>query len=350
MGTEHQGIAEGGHDEGPSLLAVASAAPGRALALAGGVGLALGLVVGIPIGRATKAVPDSPPVEAAHPASIPEREPPPPPAPEPVRHTYRASFLHTIPKGTKGVRRDTTSEGRRSAKLEDDAVSLRVGFEPVAGEAYALSAIVRLDGAPSAKLDTAWDGQALGAWDVTGSWALVSSPVPPSALTGEKHEVRIAPASLPKNAVVRFDSVAVLPVGDELHFSAATESAGHLIEGFAMPEPRFVWSNGPRSVIGGVLAPAAGPYELIVVGSAYAHIAPIDVKLLVNGKSVGSAAVSKKSADIVWEIPAGALRAGPNRLAFEYSKTGQPSKLKPGSKDDRLLAMRFVSVSLAPRD
>jgi len=351
VGTEHQGIAEGGHDEAPSLLATASAASWRALALAGGAGLALGLLVGVPIGRATIDAPDSPPVEAARPAPLVESEvEATPAAPEPVPQAYRASFLHRVPKGTKGVRRETTDEGRRTARLEGEAANLRVAFQPVAGEAYALSAIVRLEGARAGKLQTAWDGQALGTWDLTGDWALVSTPIAPSALVGEKHDVRLAPSALPVDAVVRLDSVAVLPVGDELHFAAHTESAGHLIEGFAIPESRFVWSNGPRSVIGGVLAPAAGPYELTVLGSAYSHIAPIDVRLSVNGKSIGSAAVTKKSEDIVWEIPSGALRAGPNQFAFEYSKTGQPSKLKPGSKDDRSLAMRFVSVSLAPRD
>lgn len=351
VGTEHQGIAEGGHDEAPSLLATASAASWRALGLAGGAGLALGLLVGIPIGRATIDAPDSPPLEAAPPAPLVESEvEATPPAPEPVPQAYRASFMHRIPKGTKGVRRETTGEGRRTAKLEDEAANLRVAFQPVAGEAYALSAIVRLDGARAGKLETAWDGQALGTWDLTGDWALFSTPIAASGLTGEKHDLRIAPNALPKDTAVLFDSVAVLPVGDELHFSTPTESAGHLIEGFAMPESRFVWSNGQRSVLGGVLAPAASPYELTVLGSAYSHIAPIDVQLSVNGKNIGSAAVTKKSEDIVWPIPAGVLRAGANQFAFEYSKTGQPSKLKPGSKDDRSLAMRFVSVSLAPRD
>jgi hypothetical protein len=227
---------------------------------------------------------------------------------------------------------------------------LRVGFQPLVGEAYALSAIVRVEGTGAGRLQTAWDGQAIGTWDVASSWALVSSPIPASALAGEKHEVLLSPKGLPKDAVLRFDSVAVLPVTDDLHFEAATESAGHLVEGFAIPESRFVWSNGQRSIIGGVLEPASGPYELTVRGSAYSPLAPISVQVSVNGKSVGSATVTKRPDDIAWQIPAGVLRAGTNQLAFEYSNTGQPSKLKPGSKDDRALAMRFISVNLAPRD
>lgn len=262
---------------------------------------------------------------------------------------YRASFTRHLPSGSKGLRRETTPDGRRTARLEGDRASLRVALEPVPGEAYAVSAIVRIDGSPG-KLVATYNGQALDSWGLTSRWALFSAEIPEGALSGEKHELGFETSALPKDAVVRFDSVAVLPVGDELRFTTGTESPGHLIEGFSMPEAQFTWSDGPRSVIGGVLNPASGAYELSIRGSAYAQIAPINVQLTVNGKAVGGATVSKKSEDIVWQIPGPSLRNGVNELAFEYSKTGQPSTLKPGSKDERSLAMRFVSVALAPRD
>jgi hypothetical protein len=348
VGNEDQTITGGGHGESPSLLTTLSAASWRTFALVGGGGVALGLLVGIPIGRVTVDTNDRSPTVSSLTAAAPPvaAEPEPPPLPG----SYRASFARHMPKAGKGFRRETTADGRRTARLEGLAASLRFSLVPVAGESYAVSAIVRVDGGGAAKLQPTYNGQALGSWDLTGRWMLVSSPIPPSALAGEQHEIHFAASALPKDTVIRFDSVAVLPVGDELRFATGTESPGHLIEGFSIPEARFVWSSGPRSVIGGVLSPASGAYELNVRGSAYAHIAPVSVQLTINGKAIGSASVSKKSEDIVWQIPANVLRAGTNELAFDYSNTGQPATLKPGSKDERALAMRFVSIALAPRD
>jgi hypothetical protein len=348
VGNEDQAITGGGHGESPSLLTSLSAASWRAIALVGAGGVALGLLVGIPIGRVTVGTDDGGPAVSSLTVAAPPVAAQPEPLPLPG--SYRASFARHMPKGGKGFRRETTADGRRTARLEGDAASLRFAFEPIAGESYAVSAIVRVDGGGPAKLQPTYNGQALGSWDLVGRWMLVSSPIPPSALAGDNHEIRFAAGALPKDTVIRFDSVAVLPVGDELRFATGTESPGHLIEGFSIPEARFAWSSGPHSVIGGVLNPASGPYELTVRGSAYAHIAPVSVQLTVNGKAVGSASVSKKSEDIVWQIPANVLRAGTNELAFDYSKTAQPATLKPGSKDQRALAMRFVSIALTPRD
>jgi hypothetical protein len=350
VGNEQHGIAEGGPGVGASFLTSANAASWRVLGLVGGAGVALGLLVGIPIGRATvntavSARPESPPK-----ARTEEDTPPPPPAPA---RTYRASPGRHSPAGSvsRGFERGMTADKRRTAQIEGERASVRLALQPAAGESYALSAIARVDGAAGpTKLQTSWDGQALATWDLTNSWALYTSPVPAASLAAENHELVFAPTDLPADAVVWLDSIAVLPVGDELHFSMGAESAGHLVEGFSNPEKQFAWSIGQRSVIAAVLKPSPGAYQLNVRGSAYSHIAPISVRLRVNDKDVGSTIVTKETGNIAWQIPANVLRAGPNQLALEYSKTGQPSELTPGSKDRRVLAMRFYAVDLVPAE
>jgi hypothetical protein len=166
-------------------------------------------------------------------------------------------------------------------------------------------------------------------------------------LTRAEHEIVFTRST--QDAVVRLDTLAVVPVSEELEISLG-DASGHLVAGFSKPDARSVWSEGKRSVVAGVLQPAAGAYTLDVRCAAYPPLAPVTVQARVNGQEIGSASVSQKASDVSWAVPAGVLRAGPNELAFEYSQTGQPSKLKPGSKDERELAIRFFSIDLSPNN
>jgi hypothetical protein len=243
------------------------------------------------------------------------------------------------------LRKELTSDKRRVARIVGDAASIRLRLEPNEGEAYALLAIAQLDSPGSAKLQASWDQQSLASWDLSNGWALYSSPIPAPLLSRAEHEIVFTRST--QDAVVRLDNMAVLPVSDELAISMG-DAGGHLVDGFSKPDARSVWSQGKRSVVGGVLRPAAGSYGLDVRCAAYPPIAPVSVQVRVNGQEIGSASVGKKAADVSWAVPANVLRAGLNELAFEYSQTGQPSKLKPGSKDERELSIRFFSIDLAP--
>ena len=50
------------------------------------------------------------------------------------------------------------------------------------------------------------------------------------------------------------------------------------------------------------------------------------------------------------EHEVGPLEQGPNELEFNYPITGQPKKFKPGSTDERNLAVRFFLVQISPDD
>jgi hypothetical protein len=243
------------------------------------------------------------------------------------------------------LRRELTSDKRRVARIVGDAASVRLRLEPTEGEAYALLAIAQLDSPGATTLQASWDRQNIGSWELSNGWAFYSSPIPPALLTRAEHELVFTRST--QDAVVRLDNIAILPVSEELEISMG-QASGHLIDGFSKPDARSVWSEGKRSVVGGVLQPAAGAYGLDVRCAAYPPIAPVTVQVQVNGKEIGTAAVDKKDAEVSWAIPENVLRAGPNEITFEYSQTGQPSKLKPGSKDERELAIRFFSIDLAP--
>jgi hypothetical protein len=313
-----------------------------ALGAAAGAGALLGLLVGIFVGRATSSSGPKAPV-SAHAESLDPIQAPPAPA-----NTYRAALGRSAPPGTrppKGLRRELTSDKRRVARIVGDAASVRLRLQPADGEAYELTAVAQLDGPGTAKLQASWDGQSLATWDLSNGWALYSSPIPGPLLAPSEHELVLTRSS--NDAVVLLDTVAVSPVTDELEISMA-DASGHLVEGFSKPDAQSVWSVGKRSVVAGVLRPAAGPYGLAVRCAAYPPIAPVAVQVRVNGKDVGSASVDKKASDLSWAIPPDVLRAGQNELAFEYSQTGQPAKLKPGSMDERELSIRFFSIDLAP--
>jgi hypothetical protein len=147
---------------------------------------------------------------------------------------------------------------------------------------------------------------------------------------------------------VNVDSVALLPVADRIEVPIGPKAAGHLIDGFSKLEGRTVWSLGPRSKVGAVLAPKAVGYQLRVRGHALPAIAPLGVTAKVNGTALGAAAYTPKVGETTWDVPAQVLRAGVNEVEFSYPKTEQPAAYNPKSTDTRELAIRFYEIALTP--
>lgn len=125
-------------------------------------------------------------------------------------------------------------------------------------------------------------------------------------------------------------------------------AVGALVDGFGKPSATYVWNQGERSLIGVVLEPVAAEYRLTVKGSTLPQLDPLTVTGKVNGTSVGTAVFGKHSTEAYWSVPPNTLRPGLNSVEFSYPKTIKPSDLKPNSKDDRPLAVRFSHVGLAP--
>jgi hypothetical protein len=351
-------------DESPhSFLDPERIAVWRPLGIAAAVGAAVGLSIGIFVGRATVTYPSQDEGAAAG-GSVASankalkeakaekgapRVPPAPPAMPP--DTYVASLGRYLPsiQGSEGFKAEL-SENRPAARLRGTDARLRFSFKPAENKPYALAAIVQLEGANEARLEPSLDGHGLGTWTLAKGWALYSSPASKELLANTEHDLALEASGIADGEAVRVDSMALVPVGTGMIFNIGSESQGHLVDGFSNPGDRSVWSEGPRSVISGVLAPASKAYKLDVRSSAYHPLAPLSVVLRVNGSEVGTASVSKKVQDASWRIPPKVLRQGVNELVFEYSQVGQPSQFDPGSKDERALAMRYYSVRLVPED
>jgi hypothetical protein len=349
-------------DESPhSFLDPERIAVWRPLGIAAVVGAAVGLSIGIFVGRATVTPPSKDEARASGPAvASPDKDlkeakaektggrvPPEPPAMPP--ETYVANLGRYLPsiQGSEGFKAEL-SENRPAARLRGTDARLRFSFEAVENKPYALAAIVQLEGANEARLEPSMDGHALGTWTLAKGWALYSSPASKELLAKTEHDLALEASGITDEEAVRVDSMSLVPVGADMIFNIGSESQGHLVDGFSNPGDRSVWSEGPRSVIGGVLAPKPKAYRLDVRSSAYHPLAPLSVVLRVNGKEVGTASVSKKVQDASWRIPPKVLREGVNELVFDYSQTGQPSQFDPGSKDERALAMRYYAVRLVP--
>ena len=318
----------------------------RKPALVGSAGAILGLIVGILIGRATvDRTPEDAPAIAEEPAAdegapVAEKAAPAPPGP-----AYRTYFGRPVPKSVRGFER-LRDAPRRAARLKADQASLQFTLAPQPGE-YAVTSIVGLEGSKAGTIELQIDGKALPPITLEQGWHQYSSAVPSGILTPGEHDLTVQVAGADKSAV-HFDSIAVAPVGGEVHLQMGMQAAGTLVEGFGRPAAAYVWNHGPNSTVGVALTPAGSEYRLAVKASTLPHLDPLVVSAKVNGSSVGEASFAKRASVGTWTVPAGALRPGLNQIEFAYAKTLKPSDLKPNSKDDRPLALRFVNLDLEP--
>jgi hypothetical protein len=323
-------------------------------------GALLGLSMGVVLGRATVDVPSEPRLvseelrsaAAAPPAAAFENvspsvgSPNAPPTEPGDRFRLQLGRQVVREKPGQGFGKHDVA-GRPVARLTDQESKLRFPLQATAGE-YGLTAILHLDGKTRGTAQSSLNGQALSPWVLDPGWGAYYSPVSRDLLTRGEHELAIVVKDPPGSASVSMESVAVSPTESQVVFTLGSEAVGRLIDGFANPEGESVWSIGPRSSIGVVLAPLAAPYRLTVRGIALADLDPVAVRGQINGTDIGSADFTRKMAESSWNVPAHVLRPGLNRVEFSYSKTGQPANFDPQSQDKRLLAVRFARVALVP--
>jgi hypothetical protein len=314
----------------------------------GVAGVVFGVAVGLVLGRETAGSGSTnvEPLKAQPSKERKVREEPAAPAVPP--HEYRLHLGRHLPKGDAADGfAPLALPGRRAAQLSEEEGLLRFGVEPKPGD-YALTAIVHVEGSKQVTLLPRLDGQALSSSKLEPGWGMYSSPVPPALLGKPRHELALKLDGAGDGSVVAVDSVAVVPVTSEALLVPNAAGEGNWIEGFSKPSGNTRWSDGPRSVVGVVLAPRAGDYQLVVRGSALWRIAPLTVSAKVNGTDVGTAVFAKKETESAWNVPAKAMRAGLNRIEMTFPSTHRPSDLDSKSKDKRALALRFSGVSLRP--
>jgi hypothetical protein len=315
--------------------------------LAGAAAL-ISLGVGIVLGRATVDVSNERAAQVERPLVAATTKPVEPAAEPDLDPTniFRIRF-NRLPKPNAGAgftRGD--NKDRQMASIEKEA---KLHFELAASPSdYALAAILQVKGARSGTLQSSLDGRSLASWTLSGDWAIYSAPVPKDLLAMNEHDLSLLASELPVGSTVNVDSIALLPLSEAIEIGMA-KAAGHLVDGFSKLEGRTVWSLGPRSRVGVVLAPKADTgYQLRVRGHALPNLAPLDVTATVNGAALGAAVFAAKIAETTWEVPAQALRAGLNEIEFSYSKTAQPVSYNPKSKDTRALAIRYSKIALTP--
>jgi hypothetical protein len=239
-------------------------------------------------------------------------------------------------------------KARRVARLAAPKASVEFDLAPAPGN-YVLTAVARVRGASSAKLSPTLNGKALPAWSLTGDWAMYSSPVPKDLLKSEKDELVLATGALKPPVEVEIDTVALTPVADRALVEMGAATSGLLIDGFHVSERNKRWSKGEKSVIGVVLEPRKSPYLLKVRGASFRGLGTVETKAIVNGKDIGSAEFKTKFDLVTWQIPAGILTSGLNRIELVYSKMTKPSA-SGKSKDKREIAVSIARVAVEPGD
>ncbi|MET0411533.1 MAG: hypothetical protein ABW217_09560 [Polyangiaceae bacterium] len=287
------------------------------------------------------------PAEQTKASKKPKKKPPAPEWPAPVPGTFLVDPQRPLQGATAAGWQPVTDDGRTVVRLTEPKATVQFDLTPVPGD-YVLTAVARVEGGKSAKVTPTLNGKALPAWSLTEDWAMYTSKVPKDLLAAGKDELALATGTSKEPLTVKLDTVSLAPIGDRATIEMGAPVGGLLIDGFYRTERGKVrWSRGKKSILGVVLAPGKGPYRLTMEGSGFPPISPISTTAVVNGKEVGTASFTKKFGSVSWDVPAGVLTAGLNRIELTYDKSGTP-KAFGKSKDTRDLAVRIERLSIAP--
>jgi hypothetical protein len=127
-------------------------------------------------------------------------------------------------------------------------------------------------------------------------------------------------------------------------------SQSFLLDGWSLPEgpahDRFVWAVGKRTSIR-VFLTTSGSRSFVARCEPFRFPgAPLQsLSVLVGGERVASIPLDQGLADYHWEIPNGVLRAGDNRIDFEYTYAAEPA-LVTGTSDRRALAVAWHELRM----
>jgi hypothetical protein len=154
------------------------------------------------------------------------------------------------------------------------------------------------------------------------------------------------------------DYLLATPVGDGPQCTImdfGTQAVRDLIDdGFSQEEvetseSHFVWSDEAESMVYLPLRRALPePYVLGLRARAFGPLAPVGVRVMLNGAPIGDAQIAATWTGVEIPVPQGLLVEGYNTLLFRYGKIGRPRALVPGSQDDRALSVALDKVWLCP--
>ncbi|MEY2930397.1 MAG: hypothetical protein RL033_1146 [Pseudomonadota bacterium] len=149
-----------------------------------------------------------------------------------------------------------------------------------------------------------------------------------------------------------FDSLELAPLGHDFSLHAGGPGdAEHWVEGFSHAElegnEAFVWSEGSHSVVQGRLDQPELPHLLSFTAQSIRGNSGL-VHLSINGQPLRTLELSPEWSEQAVIVPSQLLRAGLNRVRFDYDETVAPAILYATSSDWRELSARFRTFSLTP--
>jgi arylsulfatase len=104
----------------------------------------------------------------------------------------------------------------------------------------------------------------------------------------------------------------------------------------------FVWSSQPRSTIAfSVERPAPARLQLRCAPFRYEGAPPQSIELHMNGRSLATLELGPALETHVVDVAQDLLRSGSNVLELRYAWSAAPADVIPGSRDPRLLGVRF---------
>ncbi len=323
------------------------------MAVAGGVGLLIGVLIGMNVQG------DPPPSPAMPAASAPPRSPATAAPAATTRAVSSPAAVHfdlgpastaaALGDGWKGKVR---LQGRMVAVTTAPTATLNISKPLPTGDRWlaVVAKAVRPGADKPVAVTVTAAGKTIASWSLTSRWQLFASKLP-TGLQIPRLQFAVSGASTddengPAMAVDHLQVATLTRVGSA-DLSTA-DGRSRLLEGFHNVEKNtLVWSDGLESTVAVMLDAVPGPYELSMRAYAYGALAPLDVSLTVNGKAIGGVSVGKKWMDHKVTVPAGVLTAGANRVGLTYPKTARPSD-HGATRDSRELAVRMTTLALAP--
>jgi arylsulfatase A-like enzyme len=130
---------------------------------------------------------------------------------------------------------------------------------------------------------------------------------------------------------------------------------GLLVAGWGRPEvdpatgKAFVWAISLAATLEvNRLQPAATTLRFVCRPFVVEGAPSQTVEVIANGVPVGAVTLARRTRSYSVQIPAERLRPGRNRLELRFAYAESPSRLDPGSDDQRTLAAAFEEFELRP--
>jgi hypothetical protein len=195
-------------------------------------------------------------------------------------------------------------------------------------------------------------GKHLGEIQLGGTWQTRFLPVATVDVPrGDSLLELLLPQSVEGDLVV--ERLGLTPLRPELLLDIGRPAARpYLASGVSfdeiLPDRDGAWSEGSASHVTTLLAPADEAYVLSLAARALYLLAPLSVRVEVNGVALGAVTVDREFGIQELKVPRGLLKHGPNDLALSYARTMAPAHADPHSTDARELAIFLDWLELRP--